>query len=448
MTHTFLRFPSGFLWGTATSAHQVEGGNHNNDWWAWEQTPGHIHDGSCSDPACDWWHRAEEDFDRAQDMGQNAHRLSVEWSRIEPWEGEWSDEALARYRLMLTALRKRGIEPLVTLHHFTNPLWLVEKGGWETEAVIPRFTRYVEKVVQELGDLVRLWCTINEPSVVPFNGYLFGNFPPGGGGIGLGLRVLGNLLKAHAAAYHLIHRLQPETQVGIAHNMRPVDPANPQSALDRWAANLRDRMGNRLVEQALTTGELRFAPIARSERVPELAGAFDYYGLNYYNCDRVIFDLQQPGQLFTRALPAQHDQPTPWWWGEIHPQGLYRMLKELARYGKTVIVTENGALDNTDSYRPRYLLTHLAAVQRAIAEGVPVRGYFHWSLVDNFEWAEGYSTRFGLIHVDFETQQRTMKRSGELYAEICRAGGITTEMVEHYAPEARGSIFREGSVMR
>ncbi len=437
-----LSFPDDFLWGTATSAHQVEGGNHNNDWWAWEQTPGHIKDGSCSDPACDWWNRAEEDFDRARQMGQNAHRLSVEWSRIEPREGHWSGEAIARYRQMLTALRERGIEPMVTLHHFTNPLWLVEKGGWETEEAIPLFVRYVERVVQELGDLVSLWCTINEPTVVPFMGYSIGDFPPGKRDTRLAFKVLGNLLKAHAAAYHAIHRIQPQARVGVAHNMRAMDPANPRSPLDRWAASFRDRMGNRLVEWALTEGMLRFFPLGRTERVPELAGSFDYWGLNYYNRDRVVFDISRPGQFFCRALPAEHSQPVPWWWGEIHPQSLYRFLKELARYGKPIYITENGALDNTDEYRPRYILTHLAAVHRAIAEGVPVKGYFHWSLVDNFEWADGYSARFGLIHVDFETQKRTIKRSGELYREICLAGAITEDMVERYAPEARDEIFQ------
>ncbi|MFQ6014873.1 MAG: glycoside hydrolase family 1 protein [Anaerolineae bacterium] len=441
MTETILRFPDYFLWGTATSSHQVEGGNHNNDWWAWEQRPGHIRDGSSSDPACDWWNRAEEDFDRAAAMGQNAHRLSLEWSRIEPREGQWSEETIGRYRQMLTALRERGIEPMVTLHHFTNPLWLVEKGGWEREETIPLFAGYVERVVQELGDLVSLWCTVNEPTVVPFMGYSLGGFPPGKRSTRLAFRVLGNLLKGHAAAYEVIHRLQPEAQVGVAHNIRPVDPAHPSSPLDCWAAAVRDRFGNRLVEWALTTGELRTFPLLRTQRVPELAASFDYWGVNYYNRDRVAFDLSRPGQFFGQAVPVQHAQPVPWWWGEIYPQGLYRVLKELAAYGKPILVTENGALDNTDSYRPHYLLTHLAAVHRAIAEGVPVKGYFHWSLVDNFEWAEGYSARFGLIHVDFDTQKRTVKRSGELYGEICQAGGINQEMVERYAPEAKGEVF-------
>ena len=424
-----LSFPDDFLWGTATSAHQVEGNNDNNDWWEWEQTPGHIRDGSRSGLACDWWRRAEEDFDRAAAMGQNAHRLSVEWSRIEPQEGKWSREAIARYRQMLRALHERGIKPMVTLHHFTNPLWLVRKGGWEKEDVISLFERYVKRVVEELGDLCDLWCTINEPTVVPYMGYSIGDFPPGKHDIRLAFRVMGHVLKAHAAAYHAIHQVQPEAQVGIVHNMRPVDPANPRSPLDRWAARFRDRLGNRLVEWAVTRGELRFFPFGPNERVPELKGSFDFLGLNYYNRDRVTFAPTNISQLFTRVIPAQHDQPMPWWWGEIYPQGIYRLLKELAVYGKPIYITENGALDNLDSYRPRYIVSHLMQVHKAISEGVPVKGYFHWSLVDNFEWAEGYSARFGLIYVDFSTQERRMKRSGELYAQICKAGAITEELV-------------------
>jgi len=435
-----LRFPSNFLWGTATSSHQVEGDNTNNDWWAWEQTPGHIKGGDRSGRACDWWQRAEEDLDRAAEMGQNAHRLSLEWSRIEPREGEWNPQALARYRQIIAHLRAKGMEPLVTLHHFTNPLWLVEKGGWETEAVVPLFERYVTHVVEELGDLVTWWCTINEPNVYVFQGYADGVWPPGKQDMGLAFRVLRNMLLAHGAAYQAIHRQQPEAMVGVAHAVRGFDPANPHSPLDRLAARLPHYLFNELVAMAITRGVLAF-PLARWQKVPALVGSLDYFGINYYTRDRVRFALTCPGDLFMRRFHTPGAEMSDGGYGEIYPEGLYRFLKWAAKYGKPVVVTENGLPDADDDQRPRFLLTHLAAVHRALQEGVPVRGYFHWSLVDNFEWAEGWSLRFGLIALDVETQERRLRRSGELYAEICRAGAITEDMVRRYAPEVLAQVL-------
>jgi beta-glucosidase len=261
MEQAMMCFPKEFLWGTATSSHQVEGNNRNNDWWEWEKEPRHIRDGHRSKLACDWWNRAEQDFDLAQEMGQNAHRLSLEWSRIEPQEGEWDDDAIARYRQMLARLRERGLEPMVTLHHFTNPLWLVEKGGWETEAVVPLFERYVTKVAEELGDLIELWSVLNEPNVYVMLSYAGGHWPPGKQSLPLAFRVLSNMLLAHGRAYQAIHHLQPHAQVGIAHAMRVFDPTEPNSRLDRWAAWIPDYIFNRLILTALTEGVLAF-PLA------------------------------------------------------------------------------------------------------------------------------------------------------------------------------------------
>lgn len=432
---SILRFPRGFLWGTATSSHQVEGNNDNNDWWMWEQTPGHIADGRRSDLACDWWRRAEEDFDRARDMGQNAHRLSIEWSRIEPREGEWSGEAMARYRALVVALRERGIEPMVTLYHFTNPLWLVDKRGWETEAVVPLFTRYVTKVVEELGDLVTLWCTINEPNVYAYEAYLTGTFPPGRRDLGLTFRVLRNTLLAHGEAYQAIHGLSRGAQVGIAHHMRLFDPAHGTSRLDRWVANVSDYLFNELVIKALMDGVLSFPLSLRGSKVPALLNSMDYFGLNYYTRDIVAFDVCRPGNLFSRRLYTEGAEMSDGGYGEVYPEGLYRLLKRVAVYGKPIYITENGLPDDDDDQRPRFLIHHLASVYRAISEDVPVQGYFHWSLVDNFEWAEGWNLRFGLIELDPESQVRTIRHSGKLYAEVCKAGAITEDIVARYTPE-------------
>jgi beta-glucosidase len=443
MQQTMLCFPEGFLWGTATSSHQVEGNNKNNDWWEWEKEPGHILGGHRSGLACDWWNRAEEDFDLAREMGQNAHRLSLEWSRIEPREGEWDDDALARYRQMLVGLRERGLEPMVTLHHFTNPLWLVEKCGWETEAVVPLFECYVTKVAEELGDLVELWSVLNEPNVYAILSYTGGRWPPGKQNLLLAFKVLSNMLLAHGRAYRAIHRVRPQAQVGIAHAVRVFDAAEPNSRLDRWAAWIPDYIFNRLTLTALTEGILAF-PLALNRKVPDLVDSADFLGINYYSRDLVAFDASRPGELFGRRFYPEGAEMSDGGYGEVYPEGLYRLLKRLAAHGKPIYVTENGLPDEDDDQRPHFLLTHLAAMHRAIEEGIPVKGYFHWSLVDNFEWAEGWTLRFGLIALDVETQKRAVRRSGRLYKEICQAGAITEHMVRRYAQEVLDRVFPLG----
>lgn len=438
-----LKFPDGFLWGAATAAHQVEGGNDNNDWWDWEQTPGHIRNGDKSTVACGWWHgeRYREDFDFARSFGQNAHRLSVEWSRIEPREGEWNAEAIAFYRRVLTALRERGMTPLVTLHHFTNPRWLAHasRGAWETDAVVPLFERFAEKTAQEFGDLCDFWITINEPTVYVYSGYVSADWPPGKqSDFGTAMRVAVNMMRAHAAAYRAIHRVQPNARVGIAHHIRPFQPENSSAPTDRGVADLQDFLFNRMIFASLIEGRIRF-PMGMNARAPELAGTQDYFGLNYYLSGRVTFDLSQPAMFFGRKMPAKlwgtsFDEELKRWFGngDLDPDGFCSAAKWLGEFGKPIYVTENGICDAHDEIRPRYLVAHLTALQRAIQAGAPVKGYFHWSLVDNFEWKEGWGLRFGLIENDPATQKRTPRGSAELYARIIRENGIAEDLIENY----------------
>jgi beta-glucosidase len=434
-----LKFPDGFLWGAATAAHQVEGANDNNDWWDWEQTPGHIRNGDKSTVACDWWkgERYRGDFDFAQSLNQNAHRLSVEWSRIEPREGEWNTDAMAYYRRVLSALRERSITPLVTLFHFANPRWLRAKGAWETEAVVPLFERFVTQVVQELGDLCDFWVTINEPVVYAYASYVDGNWTPGKRDLGLAMKVVVNTLRGHAAAYRAIHRVQPHAQVGIAHHLRPLKPQNPGSWLNGKIAALQHRALNQVVLFALQDGKLRF-PLGNG-KIPELVDTQDFLGLNYYLSNRFKVDFSNPMQLFGRQMPTKpwgvsfEDELKTWFgYSDLDPEGLYAMAKWIGGFGKPIYITENGICDPTDEIRPRYLVTHLAQLHRAIQEGVPIRGYFHWALTDNFEWIEGYGLRFGLIAVDFSAQQRTPRPSAELYARIARENGIADDLIEKY----------------
>ena len=289
-----LSFPEGFLFGCATAAHQVEGGNHANDWWAWEQLPGHIKNGDRSDPACEQFQRFASDFDLLRSLHQNAHRLSLEWSRIEPAPGEFSATALAHYRDVLHALRDRGMEPMVTLHHFTNPTWIADAGGWESPQTPEYFARFAERVTNELAGLARLWITINEPTVVAYQGYIRGEWPPGKHDFGAALRVVVQLIRGHWLAYERIKRRHPELQVGLAHHLRIFDPARWFAPQDRIVATAFNRVFNLTMLRSLRKGRLVF-PLTRhgltqNGRPSGPPQSQDFIGLNYYTRELVKFN--------------------------------------------------------------------------------------------------------------------------------------------------------------
>jgi beta-glucosidase len=442
-----LRFPGDFLWGTASSSYQCEGGNTNNQWYRWEQQ-GRILSGEQCGNASNWWQAAEVDFDLAEQMENNALRLSLEWSRIEPSEGYWDSAALDRYRAMLLDLRRRHLKPMLTLHHFTEPLWFVDRDGFANPANLRYFLRYVEYVVENLRDLCDFWITINEPNIYAVEGYALGAFPPGEQQIMRAFHVLRNLLQAHVEAFYVIRRIQPQAQIGYCLHYRLFDPAFPFSPFDRWAASAQGMFFNWGALQASESGSFPFpldlllAPIRRA------AGARDYHSINYYTRDMVRFDPSLPmelfGRRFTRPGAIRNDPGLDNSFGEIYPEGLYRVLHEVyrrTRGNKPLYVTENGFSDSIDNRRPRAILEHLAMVHRAIQDGVSVRGYLHWSLVDNFEWNQGWQVRFGLIEIDPRTQERFPRRSASMFGEICRANAITEDIVERYAPEALETIF-------
>jgi beta-glucosidase len=442
MPSAAYHFPKGFLWGTATSSHQVEGGNTNNNWWAWEQQEGRILKGHKSGLACDWWGgRWKEDFDRAAEGGQNAHRLSVEWSRIQPAPDRWDEQALERYRTMLRGLRDRGITPMVTLHHFTDPLWLTDRYGWETDAVVPLFEKFVRKTVEALKEYCTLWCTINEPNLYMLEGCIRCNFPPGRLDLKLALAILANMARGHAAAYRAIHEIQPEARVGYALHFRPQEAANPASPLDRFMRNLKFQAINMGFPSAISSGVMR-SPVGRV-RLPEVKGTQDFFGLNYYSVDTVAFDLRKSDELFSRSFFPEGTDVADAGMNSNTPEGFFLALKWAVREypGLPIIVTENGIEDATDRIRPRYMAQHIHAMWRGINFCWPVKGYFHWSLVDNFEWERGWTQRFGLWALDTETQQRTRRPSADLYAAICKTNSLTSEMVQKYCPEVYSKLF-------
>ena len=436
------QFPRGFLWGCATAAHQVEGHN-TNDWWRWEQTPGRIFENQRAGAACDWWGgRYLEDFDRAGEMRNNAMRISIEWSRIEPEPGKWDEWTLDRYREMLKALHDRGMTPMITLHHFTNPLWIADQGAWLWDDTPTKFGLFARKVVTALGDLCTLWCTINEPMVYAFQGYLFGVWPPGISNTNAANRAVANLLRGHAIAYHAIKEIQPAAQVGYAHHQIGISAQRPV-----FIHGLAARVGwdtfNGTFNYALRDGVFR-PPFGRAIPIPHLKGALDWIGLQYYKQYMFGFDLSKPTSLFVaQKMPA--DLPLgPKDWGGFKPEGTFDHLRWLYKtLKKPIYVTEVGVPDPEDKIRPGYMIETVRAVWRAANFNFNVRGFFWWSLQDNFEWAEGRDPRFnfGLYKLDFETQERTPRTSAGLYREICGQNGLSAETVERYAPELLPTMF-------
>ena len=441
MIDATFHFPRGFLWGCATASHQVEGNNTNNQWWQWEQT-GHTN--GTSGRACDWWGgRWREDFDRAAEGHENAQRISVEWSRIEPEPGKWDEEALDRYRNMLRGLHERGMTAFVTLHHFTDPLWLSERGGWEAEDIVALFERFVRKTVEALKEYCTLWCTINEPNGYALLGYAEGTFPPGMHDVRRGIRVEASMLRGHAAAYRAIHEIQREARVGYALHYRP-QVARSRWPLDRLMRSVRDTGVNMAFPSAISTGVMR-SPVGNL-RVPEAKGTQDYMGLNYYTQDTVSFSLLEWHRLFSHAAyPAGADLSPTKFIANI-PTAFYDALKWIVRSypDLPIIVAENGVESEDDEIRPRYIAQHVHQMWRAVNFNWPIKAYFHWSLVDNFEWERGWSQRFGLYALDPATQKRTKRPSADLYAEICEENGLSAAMVRKYCPEVVDKIFPPG----
>jgi beta-glucosidase len=406
-----LDFPPGFLWGTATAAYHVEGDNRNCDWWEFEQQPGRIAGGDRSGIACDSYRRFRDDFDLMQRLHMNVHRLSIEWSRIEPSPGVFDSGQIQHYREVLEALRERGLKSMVTLHHFTSPLWFTRRGGWTSSGSPDAFLPFVRRAASELGDLVDYWCTINEPNLYAYWGWLAGAFPPGRSGDVVGVyRVLGNMRRAHEQAYSAIKAIRPDTPAGLAQARVLMFPDRPGRRLDRWAAG-----ASSVVLDRWPSG-------ARLVPVDEAIG--DFIGINHYYGQAVAFDPRAPGQQFIRRSNPSGAEVTEAGFA-TDPHWMRQVLDDLKPLGRPVFVTESGIATGDDSLRRRYIVEVLEQVHAAIAGGVDVRGYFLFTLLDSFEWAQGYATRFGLVEVDRHTMERRPKPSADLFAKIAAANALT-----------------------
>jgi len=440
MPEATFHFPEGFLWGTATSSHQVEGGNTNNNWYAWENEPGRIIHGQKCGLACGWWGgRWKEDLENAARDGQNAHRLSIEWSRVQPAPDKWDQDALEYYRQMLKGMHKLGLKPMVTLHHFTDPLWIYEDGGWENDKTPEFFAEFVRKTVSTLEDLTDFWVTINEPEVYVTSGYIEGSFPPGKSDLNAAFIVLRNLLKGYAAAYKIIHELQPGALVGYAKNYRGFEPSRPWFPPDVWITKFTSGSFNDAFSNALVKGKLKFA--LKSEMVPQAVGPPDFVGINYYTLDKVVFKpLAFKDVLHRRYFPHGSEMSENGFIANV-PRGMAAALKWAHQFKIPIYITENGVEDSKDSMRPSYTIQQLHEVWRAANFNWNVKGYFHWSQVDNFEWERAWTQRFGLWGLDVDSQRRIRRKSVDLYAAICKENAISSNTVRKFVPQAFEKLF-------
>ncbi len=403
--HATLNFPDEFLWGAATSAHQVEGNNIHSDWWEWEQK--HQPEEKRSGVACDEYNRFEEDFDLLKSLNHNAHRLSIEWARIEPEEGKFDYSAIEHYKQVLEALKKRDIKIMLTLNHFSLPLWIAKKGGWENFRAPAYFERYVKTVVSEIKDQVDLWVTINEPEILVYMDYIEGSWPPQKKSSLAVLKANWNLTRAHKKAYKTIHKFIPGAKVGIAQNVQTYEAFHMHSPIEQLGVVFSDIFANHL-----------FHFLTR--------GYHDFLGVNYYfhhrmECKNGLLPKLVDVTAFSKDVSDMGF--------EIYPPGIFKILMDLSDH-LPIYITECGIATTNDDRRIRFLMQYLVEVHQAIRAGVDVRGFFYWSLLDNLEWEKGFEPEFGLIAVNRQTQERKVKPSALVYTDIIKYNGIRHELMK------------------
>jgi len=423
-----LRFPDGFYWGTATSAHQVEGNNRNNHWWDWEQIPGNVKDGTVSGIACDHYNRFEEDFRMSREFGHNAHRFSFEWARIEPEEGRWDEKEVEHYRRVIESLSENELTPFVTLHHFTNPIWFEAMGGWTSPRAPELLGRYAAHMAKRLGDTVPFWLTINEPPVLPALSYIIGEHPPALRDMGLAMTAARHILMSLGTMHNAIKENAPHNPtVGPVINMTYAMPAS-DSEEDKLAARALDQYWNAYWLDGLRDGVIG-APVGGGEEVPGLKGAWDIVGLNYYSRSVVAAGGQGAGMRQVPPDPGAECSTMGW---EVYPEGFYQCMLRLKKYGKPVYITENGIGTDDDEQRISYLVRHFYQVKRALDAGVDIRSYLHWCQQDNFEWAEGYRQKFGLFATEEGTLNRIPKPSAYFFKDVAEHNRVPGALVEKY----------------
>lgn len=417
-----FKLKEGFLLGVASAATQIEGGECDHNWNDWYHS-GHIKDGTNPSKSTDHYFRWREDADIMAAMGLKVYRFGIEWARLCPTEDTVDEHCVAHYREEMTYLRDKGISLLLTIHHFTNPMWFEKKGGFLKIENTKYFINLVTLVVRSFGDLVSDYITINEPNVYAVNSFYFGIWPPGEKSFSQAVRIMSNMAFCHIKAYELIHKMRSvlgysNTNVSFALHVRVFDPANPINLWHLACAKLLERFFQGAVNEAMSLGRFHW-PLKAPAKIN--CGEYcDFIAVNYYT--RTTVSGFRDG-----ARKGAPKNDLGW---EIYPEGIIRCSKKLYKVIKRPIyITENGTCDTNDDFRCRYIYEHLKEI---ISSELPFERYYHWCFCDNFEWIEGESARFGLVKVDYKTQKRTIKKSGKFYSEVIRKKGITSDIYERY----------------
>lgn len=436
-----IHFKEDFLLGVASAATQIEGGEWNHTWNDWYHK-GKIRDGSNPARANQHYDLFLQDIQLMKKMKIQTYRFGVEWARIQPEEGIFVEEVLAHYRLLIQALIEAGIKPLLTLHHFTNPLWFEEKGGFTKKENITFFLEFVKRMVLEVGDLVDEYITMNEPNVYATEGFFFGHWPPGITSGRITILVMSIMAAAHIEAYELIHKLRKQeqypgwekTRVSFANHLRVFEPKSKWNIKHQINCKIAERLFQDSLSDAMGRGIFIF-PFKNICRLPK--GEYcDFIGINYYSKTTVT----GLGDGVQDQVPIND---LGW---EIYPKGIVECARvQYKKLQRPIYITENGTCDSTDRFRSRFIYEHL---KEMMASDLPFERYYHWCFTDNFEWLEGESARFGLVHVNYETQERTMKESGSFFSKMIEAKGVTRWMyeteVEHIEYDYNKKIAKSG----
>lgn len=397
-------FPSSFLWGAAISSYQTEGRNYNCDWYLWEKENKLQPAGQASRH----YDLFREDFKKAKELNLKAIRFSVEWARICPSPGDFSPTEILHYKEVIKSLKSYQLEPIITLHHFTNPIWFYKKDGWLNAKNIDYFLEYVRKVVYEFREDVRYWLVLNEPLVYVYNGFIRGNWPPGIKNINTAKRVLNNMIEAYICAYDEIKNIYKNNnitcEVSFAKHMRFFCACpNFNLGQNSVAAILRNKIFNISIIDFL-----------------HKKSKLDFITFNYY-CKEYVKFKSLIGTECAHEFHRERRNALGWY---IHPEGLYTILRKFKKYGLGIFIMENGTAETNDIFYEEYLKQHIKAIAMAYSQGVDLRGYLWWSLLDNFEWDKGFSPRFGLVEVDYKTFERKIRPFARTYAKICKENSI------------------------
>ncbi|MGQ9645104.1 MAG: glycoside hydrolase family 1 protein [Thermodesulfobacteriota bacterium] len=403
--------PDRFLWGVATSAFQLEGSPHA-DWTTWDESLRSYPN------VTNHYLLYKEDLNLLKELGVNAYRFSLEWSRIQPEEDQWDTEAIRHYQDIVDILHREGIEPMVTLHHFTHPRWFLEKYPWHEDQSVQKFLEYVETVVSTLRG-VRYWVTFNEPYVLLLGGYLDGCMPPGLREAASAVKALKNMLLCHGEAYDILHSLIRGAEVGVAHNMAAIAPSRFWHPFDQALSRIAMFFYNHSLVDAFLTGTLKIKFPLRKEIALHLPiqGKVDFMGVNYYTRVHLRFNPFRKMGVELRYQDNDGHGLTDTGW-EVHPRGLERVLRYASKLKVPIFITENGIATRDDQKKIKFIKAHVDAFEKCLENGIDVRGYFYWSLIDNYEWLRGFDKRFGLYRVDFITFERKRTSAATYYSYL------------------------------